>query len=133
VVEAAGVEPLRAIDKGEVAEERRLLEAGSINPNWATAYNLTILAMNTAGGPDELMGLRFRDVFVDDPGAARIYIREHVKNDNRVREVPLNADALTAARALIGICRSRGGGLADHYLVPRRNDDHTYDPTRPGK
>jgi Fe2+ or Zn2+ uptake regulation protein len=47
--------------------------------------------------------------------------------------VPLNADALTATRALVGICRSRGGGLADHYLGPRRNDDHTYDPTRPGK
>jgi integrase len=114
-------------------EERRLLEAGSTNPKWATVYNLTILAINTAGGPDELMGLRFCDVYTEDSQTARIYIREHVKNDNRVREVPLNADALTAVRALILIGRSRGAGLPDHYLVPFRNDDHSFDPTKPGK
>jgi integrase len=126
----SGESPGRAMTPDE---ERRLLEAGSTNPNWAPVYNLTILSMNTAGGPDELMGLRFRDVYTEDPQTARIYIREHVKNDNRVREVPLNADALTAVKALLLIGKSRGAGLPDHYLVPFRNDDHSYDPTKPGK
>ena len=58
-----------------------------------------MLSANTAAGSGQLMGLRLRDVFVDNPETARIYVREHVKNDHRVREEPLNTDALTAVKA----------------------------------
>lgn len=114
-------------------EERRLFEAGSINPNWVVAHRLAIPSANTAVGPAELTGLHLRDVFVDNPDTSRIYIREHAKNKNRVREVPLNADALAAVKALLEIGKSRGADLAEHYLVPFRNDDNTYDPTKHGK
>jgi len=40
-----------------------------------------------------MLGLKLQDVFVHNPDTARIYTREHARNKNRVREVPLNVDA----------------------------------------
>jgi integrase len=113
-------------------EEWRLFEAGALNPKWATAYRLAVLSANTAAGPGELLGLRFRDVFVENPETARIYIHEDAKNRHRVREVPLNADAVAAVKGLLEIARSRGAGLPEHYLVPFREGKGTYDPTSHG-
>jgi len=114
-------------------EERRLLEAGRSRPGWARAYHLAVLSINTAAGPGELIGLRFRDCFVDNPEAARIYIHENAKNKNRIREVPLNVDALGAVKGLIALAREVGAGLPEHYLVPFRVQKSLYDPTRPGQ
>lgn len=113
-------------------EERALLKAGTSKPGWARAYYLTVLSMNTAAGPAELLGLRRRDVFVDNPETARIYIQEHAKNKHRVREVPLNADALTAVKALLQLARELGATQPEHYLVPYRVNKGEYDPTRHG-
>src|SRR5437773_4417459 len=89
-----------------------------------------MLSMNTAAGPGELVGLQLRDLSVENPETARIFIREDVKNKYRVREVPLNSDALTAVNALLALAKSRGAGNADHYLVPFRCWRDHYDPTR---
>ena len=56
---------------------------------------------------------------MENPETARIYISEDTKNKYRVREVPLNPDALVAAKALLDMARSRCG-------------KSTYDPTRHG-
>jgi hypothetical protein len=61
-------------------EERALLNAGASRPGWASACYMTILSMNTAAGPAELLGLRLRDVFADHLESARIYICENVPN-----------------------------------------------------
>jgi hypothetical protein len=53
-----------------------------------------------------------------------------VKNKSRVREVPLNPDALVAAKALLDLARSRGATQPDHFMVPFRIGKSTYDPTR---
>ncbi|MBZ5549926.1 MAG: tyrosine-type recombinase/integrase [Acidobacteriia bacterium] len=103
-----------------------------MNPNWAGAYYLALLSANTAAGPAELLGLRFCDVFADDPETARIYIHENIKNSHRVREVPLNSDAIAAARGLIALAKSRGASHPEHYLVPFRVRTGEYDPTRHG-
>lgn len=113
-------------------EERALLKAGTSRPGWARAYYLMILSMNTAAGPAELLGLRLRDVFTDNPETARIYIHENAKNKFRVREVPLNADALIATKALLQLAKEVGATKPDHYLVPGRVHKGRYDPTRPG-
>ena len=117
-------------------EEKRLLQAGASHPKWARAYNLTILSINTAAGPAEMMNLRFRDCFVDNHETARIYIHENVKNKYRVRDVPLNVDALGAVKALMALARKVGAGLPEHYLMPYRFRGNAtsglYDPTRPG-
>jgi integrase len=111
-------------------EERKLFGVVVVNPNWATAHWLALISAHTAAGPGELLGLRMRDVFVDNPETARIYIHENAKNKHRVREVPLNIDALAAAKALLELAKSRGAGQPDHYLV--RIGKGTYDPTRHG-
>jgi integrase len=117
-------------------EEKKLLQAGASRPEWARAYNLTILSINTAAGPSEMVNLRIRDCFVDNPQTARIYIHENVKNKYRVRDVPLNVDALGAVKALLALAREAGAGLPEHYLVPFREQGNgyggIYDPTRPG-
>lgn len=112
-------------------EERMLLQAGASRPGWARAYNLTILSIHTAAGPGELLGLRFRDCFIENPETARIYIRENAKNKHRVREVPLNIDALAAAKNLLALAKEEAGaGLPEHYLVPFRVKRSLYDPTK---
>jgi integrase len=113
-------------------EEKKLLQAGASKPGWARAYNLTLLSIHTAAGPSEMLGLRFRDCFVDNPETARIYIHEHAKNKYRIREVPLNVDALGAVKALMTIAREIGAGLPEHYLVPYRIEKNLYNPTRHG-
>jgi integrase len=111
-------------------EERSLLQAGASRPGLARAHNLVLLSLHTAAGPSEMLGLRLRDVFVDNPDTARIYIHEHAKNKNRVREVPLNVDALGAVTALLRLAKEAGSGLPEHYLVPYRITRDHWDPTR---
>jgi integrase len=113
-------------------EERRLFQAGSINPQWAVAYWLAILSANTAAGPAELCGLRMGDVFVKDSASARIYVHEHVKNKNRIREIPLNSDAFTAAKTLAERAKGLGAVQPEHFLIPFRVHRGTFDPTRHG-
>ena len=114
----------------EPDEERRLLQAGASRPGWARAHNLIVLSLHTAAGPAEMLGLRLRNVFIDNPDTARIYIREHAKNKNRVREVPLNVDALGAVTALRRLAKEAGSGNPEHYLVPHRIKRGLYDPCR---
>jgi integrase len=113
-------------------EERKLFQTGSLNPRWAVAYWLAILSANTAAGPAELCGLRMADVFVNDPASARIYVHEHVKNKNRIREIPLNADAFTAAKTLAERAKGLGAVQPEHFLIPFRVCRGTFDPTRHG-
>ena len=113
-------------------EERRLFEAGALNPNWAVAYWSAMLAANTATGPAEICGLRLADVFTSDSESARIHVHEHVKNVNRVREIPLNSEALTAAKALVERAGRLGATQPEHFLIPFRVYRGTFDPTRHG-
>jgi hypothetical protein len=74
-----------------------------------------------------------RDVFVDHPESARIYICENAKNKYRIREVPLNADALAAVNALLKLAKDVGATQPDHYLIPYRVLRNEYDPARHGE
>jgi integrase len=113
-------------------EERKLIEVGSSRPGWARAYNLMLLSLHTAAGPSEMLGLRLRDVFVDNPETARIYIHENAKNKHRIREVPLNADALGAVQALLRLAKEAGSVNPEHYLIPHRIKRNLHDPTKHG-
>jgi integrase len=114
-------------------EERRLLEVGALNPNWSVAYHLSVLSINTAAGPGELCSLRIEDVRIEDPANARIHFHESAKNKYRIREVPLNADALKATTSLHERAKSLGATEAHHYLIPYRSKRNEYDPSRHGK
>jgi integrase len=113
-------------------EERKLFEIGALNPRWAVACWLGILSANTAAGPSEMCGLRIADVFVKDSDTARIFVHEHVKNKNRIREIPLNAEALNAVKALVDRARGLGATQPEHFLIPFRVCKGHYDPARHG-
>jgi len=113
-------------------EERQLFRIGPLNPRWEVAYWMAILSANTAAGPGELCGLRIGDVFVGDSSTARIYIHENVKNKNRIREIPLNADAFRAAKTLVERARRIGATDDEHFLIPFRICRGKFDPTRHG-
>jgi len=106
--------------------------ASASRPGWARAHNMIILSLNTAAGPAEMLGLKLQDVFVHNPDTARIYILEHAKNKNRVREVPLNVDALAAVKELLRLAKEAGCGRPEHYLIPSRIQRGLYDPCRHG-
>jgi integrase len=113
-------------------EERRLFEAGALNPNWALAYWAAMLSAHTATGPGEICGLRLADVYTGDPETARIHVHEHVKNVNRIREIPLISEGLTAAKALVERAQQLGATQPEHFLIPFRVCRGTFDPTRHG-
>lgn len=113
-------------------EERKLFEVGVLNPNWAVAYWAAMLSVHTATGPAEICGLRLADVYTSDPETARIHVHEHVKNVNRIREIPLISEGLTAAKALVERAQQAGATQPEHFLIPFRVCRGTFDPTRHG-
>jgi integrase len=116
-------------------EERHLFQVAQSRPRWLVAYCCSLLSRNTTAGPGEIRHLRVRSV---DLRARAIAIEEGVKNDYRIRTLPLNDAAYTVADMLL--CRYRelmsANGIpesGDHYLLPHRADRRgdRPDPYRP--
>ena len=86
----------------------------------------------TGLGPGEILSLKLKHVRMSP---AQITVpRSGAKRMKRERSISLNAEAATALEMLT--LRARRKCLCadpEHYLIPRRNKDHSYDPTRPGK
>lgn len=111
-------------------QEARLLRIASSRKRWFVAYCCALLTVNTTAGPGEIRRLQLCDV---DLGARTIYIREGAKNDARVRRIPLNEDALWAARELMTRAAAFGAVFPSHYLLPHRASKlgEKADPSRP--
>jgi integrase len=111
-------------------EEARLFRFAASNPRWKLAYWCSLLTANTTAGPAEIRHLRLRDVQLDPP---QVHIQEGVKNEYRVRMIPLNEPAAWALRQLLKRARELGCTEPDHYLLPHRarNGARGFDPTRP--
>lgn len=112
------------------AEEARLLRVASSRRRWLVAYCCTLLTVNTTAGAGEIRRMRLQDV---DLAKRTIYIREGAKNETRVRTIPLNDDALWAARELLARAAEMGAIFPHHYLLPHRADAKggKADPNRP--
>lgn len=111
-------------------EEVKLFRVASSNPRWKLAYWCSLLTANTTAGPGEIRHLRLRDVETNPP---QIHIQEGVKNQYRIRMIPLNEPAAWALRQLELRARELGCVEPDHYLLPHRarNGQKGFDPTRP--
>jgi site-specific recombinase XerD len=111
-------------------DEERLFRAAASNSRWKIAYCAALIMNNTAAGPNEIRHLRLRDVEIDPP---TIHIVEGVKNDYRVRDLPLNEPAAWAMKQLLAIAKTKGVVLPEHYLMPHRAPDglQGFDPSRP--
>jgi integrase len=116
-------------------EERHLFQVAQSRPRWMVAYCCSILSRTTTAGPGELRHLRVHSV---DLRARAISIEEGVKNDFRIRTLPLNDGAYKVAEMLLERYRELMAthGIAesgDHYLLPHRADRRgdRPDPQRP--
>jgi integrase len=88
--------------------------------------------MKCGAGPGEILSLSLKDVGLNPP-----YIsipRRGAKRISRERHLELNETAAWALERLIkravDECKC---SQPEHYLIPRRNLDHSYDPTQPAK
>lgn len=124
--------PGRALTDAEEAKLERVFKAAADHPLWKTAALLSLLSMKCGAGPGELLSLSLKDVGLEPP---HITIpRRGAKRISRERHLELNGTAAWALERLIrraiDECKCT---LPEHYLVPRRNPDHTYDPTQPAQ
>ena len=114
-------------------ERERLFRIAAANPNWEAAYLFALIAVNTSAGPKETYTLRLKDVDLErrtiriQPGGA--------KNLHRIRTIPLNDEALKAARRAVQRANELGSKEPEHYLFPfriRGSNIHLplYDPSR---
>jgi integrase len=126
--------PGRALTPAEEAKLERVFKAAADHPRWKTAALISLLSMKCGAGPGEILSLSLKDVGLDPP---HITIpRRGAKRVSRERSLELTPNG-TAAWALerlitraIEECKCT---LPEHYLTPRRNLDHSYDPTQPAQ
>ena len=124
--------PGRALTDAEEAKLERIFKAAADHPKWKTAALATLLSMKSGAGPGEILSLSLKDVGLDPP---HITIpRRGAKRVSRERHLDLNGTATWALERLIKRaieeCKCT---LPEHYLIPRRNRDHSYDPTQPAQ
>lgn len=123
--------PLPKGERGKVLNDEqreRLLRIARSNPNWEAAYLFAAISVNTSAGPKETATLRLKDVDLDQctiriqPGGA--------KNVHRIRTIPLNDEALAAARRAIDRAHELGSSDPEHYVFPFRIHRNLFDPAR---
>ena len=124
--------PGRALTDAEEAKLERIFKAAADHPQWKTAALATLLSMKCGAGPGEILSLSLKDVGLNPP-----YIsipRRGAKRISRERHLELNETAAWALERLIkravDECKCT---QPEHYLIPRRNLDHSYDPTQPAQ
>ena len=123
--------PLPKAERGKVLSEEqraRLLRIARSNPNWEAAYLFASISVNTSAGPKETATLRLKDVELEQgtikiqPGGA--------KNVHRIRTIPLNDEALAAARMALERAHRLGAIKPEHYVFPFRIHRSLFDPER---
>jgi integrase len=124
--------PGRALTADEEAKLERVFKAAAYHPQWKTAALLSLLSMKCGAGPGEMLSLSLKDVGLDPP---HITIpRRGAKHISRERHLALNETAAWALARLIERAQTECKcTLPEHYLIPRRNRDHSYDPTKPAQ
>ncbi len=121
--------PGRALTPAEETKLEQIFKAAAEHPTWKTAALASLLSMKCGAGPGEIQSLRLKDVCVDPPQI--VIPRAGAKRERRERLGTLNETAAWALQRLVLRARKECGCSApEHYLIPRRNRDHSYDPTR---
>jgi integrase len=124
--------PGRALEEVEEDTLLRVCREASDHPTWDIAALATLLSMFSGLGPGEILSLKLKHVRLYP---AQITVpRAGAKRLKRERSITLNEEAASALEKLID--RAHKKCLCadpEHYLIPRRNRDHSYDPTRPAQ
>jgi integrase len=111
-------------------EEKAIEVAGKFSSELEPGHLFVLIAKNTGGCHKELRHLQLKNIDLD--GRNIYFPRSTVKNDYRMREVPLNDDAFAAICRALEIAVGKGARDPEHYLFPgRRGRGGSWDPTRP--
>lgn len=110
-------------------EREKLFRVAQSKEEWLGVFCAALISINTTAGPKEIMTLRFRDI---DLVKCLLRVQpEGAKNVYRMREIPLNTEALKGILLASKRARELGAYLPNHYLFPfRSNKGSEYDPTR---
>jgi integrase len=122
--------PGRRLTQEEEIKLEKVFRAAADVPKWAVAGLTSLLSMKSGCGPGEIRFLRLKDCNLNPP---QIEIpRKGAKNQRRERLVALNDSAAWALERLLDraldVCNC---ALPEHFLIPFRNRDRTFDPTQP--
>lgn len=124
--------PGRALNEIEEATLVRVCTEAADHHTWDTAALAILLSLYTGLGPGEILSLKLKHVRLNP---AEITVpRAGAKRIKRERTIGLNREATQALENLI--TRAHRKCLCadpEHYLIPRRNTDHSYDPTKPAQ
>jgi integrase len=122
--------PGRRLTQEEEAKLEKVFRASADVPRWAVAGLTSLLSMKSGCGPGEIRSLRLKDCTLEPPQI--VIPPKGAKNLRRQRIVPLNdSGAWALERLLDRAIETCGCGQPDHYLIPFRNRDRTFDPVRP--
>lgn len=120
--------PGRALEEVEEETLLRVCWAAVDHPKWDVAALATLLSLFTGLGPGEIKSLRLKHVRLSEITVPRA----GAKRLKRERCLSLNDEATRALELLLRRAQTKCHCAdAEHYLIPRRNQDHSYDPTKP--
>lgn len=111
-------------------EEERFFRFAQRKPEWQIACFASQITANSTVSGCELRHLRLKHLLLDHSPPI-LHVPEMVKNDHRIRSVPLNEPALNAIRCLAALAATRGSKLPEHHLIPFRIKKGSYDPEKP--
>jgi integrase len=119
--------PGRRLSEKEEEKLEAILRGAVPNPLWTAAACAALITMKSGIGPGEIRSLRLKDCSLDPP---QITVpRAGAKNTRRERLVPLNDAAAWALEKLLDRAVDKCGcNEPEHYLIPFRKKDNSYDP-----
>jgi integrase len=123
---ARGQSPGMRLTRDELVH---LVETAQLKPRWRIAYLASIVMVQTATGPGEVLHIRLGDIDWDN----HVLKIRGTKTNYRADELDINDNCLVALRELQAIAEEKGAYLPDHYLFPHRGNTGRSgpDPTRP--
>jgi integrase len=113
-----------------IEEQNALLRAASSRDRWHLVYWYAVLALQTTAATNELRGLQFGDINLEQ---GFIQIRNaSAKNKYRVRTIPVSTElARWCLERLVERARLMGAFAPYHYLFPFRVSRNEFDVLRP--
>lgn len=115
--------PLRVPKSGPgialLAEEEQCLFELAMkgSKKWTVVYCASLITNHTTAGPGEIRNLQLKHI---DLRNRMLRVQEGVKNDFRIRDIPLNDEAFWAVSQLVARATRLGATEPDHYLLPGR-------------
>lgn len=105
-----------------------LFQCAQKNPRWRVAYLASMVMIQTAAGPEEVLGIKLGHI---DWNGQSVHIHG-TKTDVRPRDIPMTEDCYFALHELELIARHKGASSPEHFLFPHRGNKLRpgSDPTR---